>query len=55
MGETKITYLGESGTHYILKLEDDDGFIGIGMMRKCWAEWAKKYYWDDQKGEKVKD
>ncbi len=52
MGEAKITYLGESGTHYILKLEDEEGFIGIGQIRKAWSGWAKKYYYDDQKEEK---
>lgn len=44
--EVIITYLGESGTHYILKLEDE-GFIGIAELRKCRTEWAKEYYYDD--------
>ncbi len=43
----KLTYLGKSGTHYILKLEDDEGFIGIAELKKCRAEWAKEYYYDD--------
>lgn len=47
MSKAKLTYLGESGTHYILKIEDDDGFIGIGQIRKCYYEWAKKYYYDE--------
>jgi len=57
MSEAKITYLGESGTHYILKIEDNEGFIGIAELRKCRREWAQKYYHDeiDQNGEKVND
>jgi len=54
MSEAKLTYLGESGTHFILKIEDDEGFIGIGELRKCRQEWAFKYYYDEinQKEEK---
>lgn len=48
MSEAKLTYLGESGTHYIVKLEDAEGFIGIGQIRKAWKGWADKYYWDDE-------
>lgn len=46
--QTKMTYLGESGSHYILKIEGEDGLIGIGELRKCRQEWAAKYYWDEE-------
>ncbi len=40
---TRFTYLGESGTHYLLKLEDGDRFIGYGEMRKARGELVDKY------------
>lgn|GEM_PF-2140021 len=43
MSKTTITYLGESGTHFILKVEHNGDFIGIGEMRKSREEWIKKY------------
>lgn len=46
-----MRYHGESGTHYIVSLEDEDGFIGLGQIRKCVREWAEKYGPTDKGGD----
>ena len=32
---TDLKYIGETGTHYIVELTDEEGFIGRGAIRKA--------------------
>ena len=41
---SEITYLGESRSCFILKIEHEGEFIGIAELRKCRPEWVKKYH-----------